>query len=147
MITVAEITEKARRRYASFLTSYLQGRPFIPLGLPVGKLPTDLETLRREGMALKKHSKTVRGYGYEITWVTRQTRGMGQQDFPEQITIPTSQDYLRLISKEREFALFENDVAVIRERLPTLEVWIQTHPQLIIDNHNDWTALLEVCHY
>lgn len=147
MITPDEISERAKRRYPDFLSAWLRGEPFTAIVFPVGKLPADLETLRREGNALKERSKSTRGFGYEITWMTRQTRALGTQDFPDQITIPTMQDYLKLLGKEREFAKFADDTALIRTALPALEAWLQVNPLRVVEYHGDWADLMAVCRY
>lgn len=147
MISPAEIVEKAARRYTAFLTTYLQDEPFTVVSLPVGKVPADLKSLRREGMALKESEKATRGYGYEVTWGTHQTRAKGTQDLPERVTISTVEDYLRLIGKSREFATFDQDIAYIREQMPVLESWLHSHPIAVIENHGYWHDLIEVCRY
>lgn len=147
MITPDKISERARRRYPDFLNTWLRNEPFTAIIFPVGKLPADLDTLRREGNALKERSKSTRGFGYEIIWMTRQTRALGTQDFPDQITIANAQDYLKLLGKEREFAKFADDVALIRTMLPALETWLQINPLLVVEYHGDWADLMAVCQY
>jgi hypothetical protein len=147
VITPEEIVEKARRRYPAFLSACLRGESFVPIEFPAGKPPTDLAALRKAGTTLKENAKEVRGSGYVVLWVTRQTRSIGTQDLPERVVIPTQPDFLKLLGKEREVERFLSDVALIRSTIPSLEAWMQANPLLIVEYHQVWAGLLAVCQY
>jgi hypothetical protein len=147
VITPHEITLKAERQYMPFLQSWLRGEPFIPIVFPVGKRSSDFVGLQKEVERLQAQEKMARGYGYRIQSETQQKRALGTQTVPVRIVLETPQDLLVLIEKEQEFILFEQDVKTIREQFPQLEIWLQSSPKKIIDQHGSWPGLLAVCQY
>ena len=147
MITPADIRQKAARLYLPFLRAWSGDQPFFPQEFPVGKLPSDYVELRKGVRVLQAQSKEVRGHGYTLEYQVQQKRFSGQQTMPVRAVIETEQDFLWLIEKEEEFSLFQQDVALIREQLPRLAVWIERSPQKVIGHHGLWPDLLAVCHY
>jgi len=147
VITPGEIRQKAARLYPLFLRAWLQAEVFFPLDFPVGKLPTDYLELRKGARDLQAQSREQRGFGYALAYQVRQKRFSGPQTLPVRVVIETEQDFLRLIEKEAEFSQFQQDVALIRARLPQLETWIKRFPQRVIEQHEIWPGLLAVCCY
>ena len=147
MITPGDIRQKAARLYLSFLHAWLQEEIFFPLDLPVGKLPTDYLALRKAVRDLQAQSKEQHGFGYTLKYQVQQKRTSGTQTLPVQVVIETEQDFLRLIKKEAEFDQFQQDVTLIRARLPQLEDWMRRYPQRVVEQHEIWSDLLAVCRY
>lgn len=147
MITPGDIRQKAARLYLPFLRAWLQEEAFFPVVFPVGKLPTDYLELRKGVRDLQAQSREQRGYGYALEYQVQQKRFSGSQTLPVQVIIETEQDFLRLVEKEEEFGLFWQDVALIRERLPQLEVWMARYPLRVVEQHGLWSDLLAVCLY
>jgi hypothetical protein len=147
VITPGDIRQKAARLYLSFLHAWLQEERFFPLDLPVGKLPTDYLALRKAARDLQAQSKEQRGFGYTLEYQVQQKRASGAQTLPVRVVIETEQDFLGLIKKEAEFGQFQQDVALIRARLPQLEDWMRRYPQRVVEQHEIWSDLLTVCHY
>jgi hypothetical protein len=147
VLTPVDVWQKATRLYLPFLRAWLQGTPFLPLTFSAGKAPSDYLALRKSVHALQAQSREQRGYGYTLEYEVQQKRFSGQQTVPVRIIIATEPDFLRLIGKEEEFALFQEDVALIRERLPQLAAWMEHFPQKVIEQHGIWPDLLVVCLY
>ncbi|MBE3561019.1 MAG: hypothetical protein IMW89_17615 [Ktedonobacteraceae bacterium] len=147
MITPEQIQQKAQRCYVPLLQCWLRGEPYVPLSLPVGRLPTDFVQLRRAVQLLQQHSKAVRGCGYSIISQQQQKRTLGEQTLPVRVVLETLEDLLLLIGKEEEFRLFQQDIDLIRARLPQLEAWMQSFPRKVIEQHGCWPELLAVCCY
>src|SRR6266487_1187532 len=147
MITLEEMKQKVQRSYLAFLQSWMRGDPYIPLTIPVGKLPTDFVPLRAAVQQLQEHAKPVLGYGYSIEWQQQQKRSLKTQTLPTRVVLETATDFLRMIEKESEFFHFQSDVALVREQVPQLEAWILSSPKKVIEQHGNWPALLAVCHY
>ncbi|MFL5665170.1 MAG: Wadjet anti-phage system protein JetD domain-containing protein [Ktedonobacteraceae bacterium] len=147
MITPGDIRQKAARLYLPFLRAWLQEEAFFPVVFPVGKLPTDYLELRKGVRDLQAQSREQRGYGYALEYQVQQKRFSGSQTLPVQVIIETEQDFLRLVEKEEEFGLFWQDVALIRQRLPQLEVWMARYPLRVVEQHGLWSDLLAVCLY
>ncbi|HJT55029.1 MAG TPA: Wadjet anti-phage system protein JetD domain-containing protein [Ktedonobacteraceae bacterium] len=147
MITPADIYQKATRLYLPFLRAWLGDAPFFPQEFPVGKLPSDYVELRKGVRALQVQSKEARGRGYTLEYQVQQKRFSGQQTVPVRAIVETEQDFLWLIEKEEEFRQFRQDVALIREQLPQLAVWVERSPQKATEQHGLWPELLAVCRY
>jgi hypothetical protein len=147
LITPDEIRQKAARLYLPFLSSWLQGEEFFPRYFAVGELPTEYIHLRDSVRRLLASSKEQRGYGYMVEGQVRKMHSHGAQTLPKRIGIETAQDFLWLIGKEAEFQQFQQDAALIRERLPQLEACMVQHPQRIVEQHGVWPDLLAVCAY
>lgn len=95
MITLAEIQRKAERSYQPFLQSWLREEAYLPLRLPIGKLPDDFPQLRAAVQQLQGTAKAQRGYGYHIEMRQRQMRVLGRQTLPIAVVFETSEDFLR----------------------------------------------------
>jgi hypothetical protein len=147
VITPGDIRQKAARLYLPFLRAWLQAEAFFPIVFPVGKLPTDYLELRKGARDLQAQSREQHGYGYALEYEVQQKRFSGPQTLPVRVVIATERDFLRLVEKEEEFALFRQDVALIRERLPQLEAWMVQYPQRVIEQNGIWLDLLAVCCY
>lgn len=147
MITPAEITKRAERKYRAVLRAWLADEDNFPIEFPVGRLSKDLMERRQDIEALRQHSAEVRGAGYTLQWNTANQRDLGKQTVPQRVIIPSLEDYLVLVRKKTEFNQFASDVAAIRERFPELEAWIQAYPHGVIEHHGQWPDLLVVCAY
>lgn len=147
MITPDDIRQKAARLYLPFLRAWLQEEAFFPLDFAAGKLPSEYVALRQGVRDLQAQSKEQRGFGYTLAYQVQQKRFSGPQTLPVRVVIETQQDFLQLVKKEAEFAEFQQDVALIRARLPQLEAWMGRYPQRVIEQHAIWLELLAVCQY
>jgi hypothetical protein len=147
MITPSDLKVKAERRYLAWLSEWLRGEPFVPWLVPVGTLPKDYRELATAVQILQDHGKTLQRPGYRIEWHTRQMRSYGTQSLPKQLVIDTELDLLSICGKRQEFQHFQADVTLIRSTLPDLEVWLQRYPQRVIEFHQVWPDLLQVCLY
>lgn len=147
MITAGDIRQKAERLYLPFLRAWLQETAFFPILFPVGKLPTDYLELRKAARALQAQSKEQRGFGYTLEYQVQQKRFSGEQTLPIRVVIETERDFLQLVEKEVAFRDFQQDVTMIRERLPQLEEWMIRYPQRVIEQHGTWLDMLTVCQY
>lgn len=147
MIDPTQIRQKLNRRYAAFLKAWLREEQFFPLSLPVGTLPKDYLALRDGVHQLQNQAHETIGYGYGIEWETRYLRKYGEQSLPQRIVIEGEKDYLKLISKVKEFAQFKTSVALIRAEVPALETWLQLKPLQVIEYGDRWPDLLKVCQY
>ncbi len=147
MITPEEISNRAARAYLPFLRGWLRNEPFAPMSFPVGSLPAEYRDLRAAVTKLLDHMKGQRGRGYRVEVETRHTRVHGTQSLPTRIVIDTPDDLLHLVGKAHEFALFCEDVTLIRSLLPQLEGWLTENPQRVIEQHGAWPELVRVCAY
>lgn len=147
MLTPTDIHQRSEKKYTDVLQAYLRGETYTPIHYACGKPPEDIAQRRIAIETLTKHSVDSLGFGYHIEYETINTRDMGRQTIPKRIVFATLDQFLAFIRKQKEFELFVKDVALIRRRLPSLEVWLQSHPLDVIAQHSDWLALLDVCDY
>ena len=147
MINPEKIKQIATRKYPEFLQSIIANQDFLPLNLPIGKVPKDYIQLRNEVNKLINKSKEKLGYGYTIELQIKNTHNYGHQSLPNKITINTKEDYLQFINKQAEFTKFKTNLELIRSSFPELETWILTNPQKIIKHAEQWQYLLKVSRY
>ncbi|MCI0351061.1 MAG: DUF3322 domain-containing protein, partial [Acidobacteriales bacterium] len=150
MIQPDDIRRTAENLYPQFLRVWLDDTqgffPRVMRGrkkLPVGDLATAIELVHR----LRAESKDARGFGYSILWEEVNSRTLGRNQFPSQISFETQEDYLRFIGKQREFAGFAAAATELRASYPQLTCWIRSHVQTLIDVAPELPGLLHVLRY
>lgn len=151
MITSAEITKKAGAHWNSrrFLKAELAGEPFFPLRIAF-RTPSGAELLRNfKGIGawikqLRQNSRERIGYGYTIEWVEVNHRTLGMQQLPGRIVIPSREDFLRLIGREKDYLRFQQDLELIVEGQPLLRGFLHRHPGKVLTNAGAWPRLLAV---
>lgn len=78
----------------------------------------DFERDRNALNELRCHSREVIGFGYEIEWRRQSFRRFGLQDMPVSVSVPSRDDYTRLIGKCDEVCVFERNQHSIRQTFP-----------------------------
>jgi hypothetical protein len=152
MTNSEKIKKQISKWYLKVFYTVFKNEEYFPKKIRFGKIKAN-ETLknysaiRSEISELVRSSKKNKGYGYEIEFVSRVDKKIGQQNFPDKIIIPSLKDYLKLINKEKEFNSFIEDAKMMIEKMPVLNEWIVDHIREIIDNHGQWRDLLKVCLY
>jgi len=147
MLTPEQIHRRAQNRYPDFLRSICAGEEFFPLavfGAGLGK-PKDFVTDRAGIQLLQEHSKSVAGFGYEITWAERNFRRLGAQRIPATVAFPTQDDYVRFLKKQTEVRQFQADFGLIQRQCPELVAWAQSKPLKVVAHAGAWQGLLDVC--
>lgn len=147
MITPAEITKKARRKYHDVLRAYLSRELYFPLTFPVGKPAKNLVERRKAIQTLRDNASQIGEAGYKIEWKTVNKRDLGEQTIPTHIVFSSIDDYLAVVRKKTEFDVFKTNVAKIRAKFPQLEDWMYQYPHHIIEYQDVWDDLLAVCRY
>jgi len=147
MITPNTILKRATRKYRDVLRTWLAGEDFTPIEYPVGALSKNISERREQIESLQKKSYEITGTGYKLEWDTINTQALGKQTIPRRVNISTIDDYLGLLHKHTEFNHFIADVQKIRQKFNSLEDWIQSRPQDVIEYHGKWDDLLIVCNY
>ncbi len=149
MITSAEIRKKVQRQWRAFLRSHLTGESILPLVIPArrvtGKALSDnfsvvqqwVETLRR---GEKKEQKP----GYRIEYRQVNHRQLGVQRLPVQIVIESPVDFLFLTGREKDFAVFREQIQKILDQEQALRDLLTRKPQLVLQYRDAWPRLLQV---
>ena len=152
MITPKEIKDQCLKWWKEVLTSIIDDKSVFPKEIiRIGKIgPKDillkLSEYKHSIEVLKSNSTECKAYGYTISYVERQFERIGSQIVPDKIIIDTLRDYLKLVSKEREFEIFTRNLSLIQSELPCLFGWIRNNPLKLIE-HNSWADTLKVCQY
>ena len=148
MITVADLRQKAERRYLDVLRAIVRTEMPFPMLMRVDKrLSANLTERRRELADLLAHTRERRGFGYELQYQRVVTRRQGEQDEIASIQFTTELDYLRFIGKEAEADQFRQDVVLIVENFPALQAWCEDNLAKVIKNHRLWPDLLAICRF
>jgi len=155
MISIGEIKEKANRWWndKSFLRSAVGGESFFPKEIPQIGLVTSKQkaeaflAISEEQQLLHQGSKEVRGQGYSLEWEDKNHQSIGRNRFIKRIYFETEKDYLTFIGRTKDFLNFKNDFSLILTRLPMLKDWAFSNPLDIVQHHEKWSQIIDVCEY
>ena len=120
MLMPDQIRKRAYNHYGAFLRSVVRNENIFPMPilgarvLRVGDFERDRNALNE----LRCHSREVIGFGYEIEWRRQSFRRFGLQDMPVSVSVPSRDDYTRLIGKCDEVCVFERNQHSIRQTFP-----------------------------
>jgi hypothetical protein len=134
MVTPNEIKDQCLKWWKDVLTSSIDGIDLFPKEITrIGKIGskdilTKLSDHKSSIQSLRDNSKEFKGYGYRVILVERQFEKIGRQLVPEKISIETLEDYLKLISKQKEYNQFIGNLSLIRSEIPRLVEWIKRNP-------------------
>lgn len=154
MITPGLIKKKALKSWTNqrFLKSRVTKENFFPLCMPVGTISSkqmmeNFSIVQSNIKKLKSQSKESLGAGYEIRYRESHHRKLGNQMLPRQICIPTLQDFLFLIKKQKEMKRFETGFNRLMENLPDLYPLLEQSPMLVLTYHDVLSHLIKVCQF
>ena len=148
MVSPAEIKTKAEKKYSAYLQSIVEDTPFVEIVIIGDKKPSkNFAEFEKELTEIKSQSKEQKGYGYTIKYQTIKKKDIGKQDLPIGISFLTEIDFLRYLHKEKEVAIFRENIKLILSKFPELKEWILKYPLKVIENQDKWNYLLAVCNY
>lgn len=141
MFSPDELLAQAKRRYLDFLRSIVEGAPFFPLELRIGK------TRRAESYAerlreLATFRDAARELGIAVEWRTVNDPRFGSHERPERAFFADESTYLGALGLVNEVRAFREDLATIHGHLPSK--WILENIRSILDYHGAWPQLLRV---
>lgn len=147
MLSPEQIRKRALNCYADFLRSLAASENIFPLSLFGGGLSrvTDYTEARDAIIALREHSKQIKGFGYSVEWKEQNFRRFGEQQVPAAVSFAMREDYTQFLGKCSEVRQFEQDCKFVLESFPVLAEWIQRNPLKMIEHAGDWTGLIAVC--
>jgi len=96
---------------------------------------------------LKDNSKEKIGFGYTLLEKDIHHRQAGRNQIPTHAIIPSTQDALRMINKEREADQFLELTQVIKAEWPGLQEWICKYPHRVLEYSDDWKGILAVLNW
>lgn len=119
----------------------------LPLSLrrPNSRAMSDrFDDVRRWIRALDDGSKARRGFGYEIEWTEVEHRQVGRNRVPAAAFVPTREDALRLVGRQKQADRFEQLAAATHAVCPELRAWTVRKPMTLLENGEDWEKILNV---
>ena len=148
MLGPVELKAFTRRRYRDALVAIVEDRPFFPLRVPLGTVPTDdLAALKEGNAALEAESVERLGHGVTITWGVTKTRLFNEQKVPLEVAFLKEEDYGRYLKSLAEIHAFRAAVTHTRLELPVLLPWMARHPIRVMEKIRIWPGLLCVCRH
>ncbi|OSY87548.1 hypothetical protein WH52_10610 [Tenacibaculum holothuriorum] len=148
MISSAEIKKKAKKSYATFLSSLINQESIFPLEIRGNKSPgKTLETYRKEMDDLLSSSKANKTYAYTIDCVKTKTRFIGSQSLPKRIYFSSEQDYVGYLNKTNEVKKFKELLQITLINFPKLKEWLSNNPLRVIAKLEEWDDILKVISY
>lgn len=130
-ITPAKIAEKAARIYPKFLEAWIAGQEeeFFPCRIPAAMSldKRDVAGTIRAMELLNRHSKEVKGWGYEIERKLKRSQVFGANRVPSALFVPTRDDLLRLARRKAQFDQTCRVVDRLRSAMPELDPWLASH--------------------
>ncbi len=154
MINPTEIKKQCEKWWKNVLISTLKQESFFPkeikrIGKPTANyISENYITFSKETNLLVKYSKenNANRKGYSLIFKTIKSNKIGNQKIITKINIDTLEDYLKITKKEKEYAIFLDNVELINKKLPILtEYLLQNSLRLI--SHTTWNDTLKICHY
>jgi hypothetical protein len=120
MIDPAALRKQAANKYAAVVPALLRGESPFPLRLRFPKISTTAEPsqVRRAFELLQAESSEQRPHGLTIRWKTIATRQLGDQRFPSEITLATTEDFFGYIGKSAEWQTIAAHTAQMQAAFP-----------------------------
>lgn len=145
------IREELRRKWYSgrILRALLMEDDLFPLRLSL-KRPKSNEVnenfaeISRWIKRLRAQSSQGIGFGYELIEKEMVHRQSGRNLLPTHAVVPTVQDALRLLKKEREADKFLDIAGIMSADWPALQEWAGQYPHKVLAAGEDWTGILAV---
>lgn len=83
---------------------------------------------------LKENEKSQITYGYELIQKETNYRLIGKNSIPLHAVIPTREDAIRMLHKQKDVVLFEKNAQELLKRWGILEEWILKDPFKLVNN-------------
>lgn len=148
------IRKELQRKWDSgrILRSLLEPDDLFPLRIALkrpksNEINENFAEISRWIKSLKKQSKYEAGFGYELVEKDIVHRQSGRNLLPTHAIIPTTQDALRLLRKEREGDRFLELAQQIQAEWPSLKEWILKYPHKVLAANDDWSGILAVLNW
>lgn len=148
MITPVELRAKAEKMFTKIISSTLRGENGFPLIIPGNKqvIGSNFSDWKNDIVPLYEQSKAAKGKGFTVDLKDKIING-SKQSVPAKIYFETLDDYLFFVKKEKEYKQIYSAKQQIVNIFPSLELWANDNPTLLLQNFSLWNDLLLVCHY
>ena len=147
--TTDDLDAQVRRLWerGRLLTEAGESSARFPLALRVRRpdsreLAERFDDVRRWIRGLEDGSLSCRGFGYELVWTEIDHRQLGRNRVPTGAVIPTREDALRIVGKQRQANRFAQLASATHEAWPELRGWIERKPMVLLEHADDWEKVL-----
>ena len=141
MFSRDELLAQALRRYPDYLRAIVEGAPFFPLYVRIGKTRR-AETYAERAAELAEFRASAESLNITVEWRTVNDPRFGPHERPERAGFTDEAAFLGALGKAGEVRAFRENVVLIRTECPKLETWLAANTKTIIEYHANWPALL-----
>jgi hypothetical protein len=149
--TPDDLTDQVRKLWdrGRLLVGPSDGGAAFPLPLRLRRpdsraMSESFDEVRRWIRALEDGSRERRGFGYDVEWTEIDHRQLGRNRVPAGASIPTREDALRLVGKQKQADRFERLSAATVQACAELGVWVGKRPMTVLEHGDDWEKVLAV---
>jgi hypothetical protein len=140
--------QQLEKNYTKYLSDLVFGLPFRVTRLRGGiKKPTTVAALYRSIDSFLKHEKKDGKLGWLIEWESWQSKSLGNQRWPSSVSVESEADFLYLIDKQKEAALFQQLIGQLLRWRPEMAVWLAVKPLKTLELQVYWPDLCTVIDY
>ena len=143
MVSRDELLAQARRRYVDFLRAAVEGGPFFPIDLRIGK-SRRAKNYGERVAELAEFRTAAAALNLTVEWRTVSDPRFGTHDRPERAFFADEVAFLSALGKAEEVRCFRADLALIRGEFPALEPWLADNTPSIVEHYAIWPKLLRV---
>lgn len=134
--------QQLEKKYPDLLRSIIRDEAFLPILLRGGKQkPETTEKLHAAVRFFKKHERSAEAPGWVIDWKQWKTKKLGNQLWPEEISVLTERDYLCLLNKEDEVFTFREILGRLLAWDPRIRDWLAENPILVFKQAANWDGI------
>jgi len=149
MLTISEIQKKYQRLWPRLLASTISKSPLFPYSIPLAPpkssdIGPQFDNVRQWIKSLETFSQR---HQLQLEFKTINNRRLGNQHLPSKLTFPQSQQLLNLLDRNKDYQLFCENLALIREQLPKLESWLHKNHRQLETHSKQWPALISIVKY
>jgi len=129
-------------KYQDHLRRVILGIPYDPILLRGGKQkPESTTALHSAVESFQKYEKKADRPGWTIEWKAWKTRKLGNQLWPESVTVETEEDLLFLLDKQEELSRFRSLVDQLLSWNPAIRPWLAEVPLRVLEHGVAWPAI------
>lgn len=153
MISPEEIKKQALLWWKSVLQSFIAEEVFFPKTIDrigkvkPGEITGNFELLQQEIEQLYRYSKNNTGAGYHVNTTSHHFRRTGNHELPHSILMETIDDYIHVVLKKQEWAIFQQNYKQVVTAIPVLKEWAWQNCLWLTVSDINWGDVLKVCSY
>jgi len=149
MLTTSEIHKKAQRLWPRLLASTVSGETLFPY--PITLAPPKSADMGSQFEDIRQWIKSLeiftQRHQLQLEYKQVNHRRLGNQRLPSRLVIQQAQQLLNLLDRNKDYQLFCENLALIRQQIPELEVWLHKNYRQLETHAEHWPALISIVEY